>query len=70
MLRFYRVFNVEQTEGLEKHLPPPPEEHAFTPVERAASIIEAMPQRPPIRHDEQSAYLPRNRLSYRDGPYS
>lgn len=56
MLRYYRVFNVEQTEGLEKHLPPPPEERPFTPIERTAQIIEAMPQRPLIRHDEQSAY--------------
>jgi len=56
MLRYYRVFNVEQTEGLEKHLPPPPEERSFTPIETAARIIEAMPQRPLIRHDESSAY--------------
>jgi len=56
MLRYYRVFNVEQTEGLEKHLPPPPEERPFTPMEAAARIIERMPQRPPIRHDEQIAY--------------
>jgi antirestriction protein ArdC len=56
ILRYYRVFNVEQTEGLEKHLPPPPEERPFTPIETAARIIEAMPQRPPIQHDEPSAY--------------
>jgi antirestriction protein ArdC len=56
ILRYYRVFNVEQTEGLEKYLPPPSEEQMFTPMERAARIIEAMPQRPPIRHDEPSAY--------------
>ena len=49
MLRYYRVFNVEQTEGLEKHLPPPPEERTFTPIETAARIVEAMPQRPPIQ---------------------
>ena len=56
LLRYYRVFNVEQTEGLEKHLPAPAEEKAFTPIETAARIIEAMPQRPPIKHDEPSAY--------------
>jgi antirestriction protein ArdC len=56
MLRYYRVFNVEQIEGLEKHLPPPPEERPFTPIETAARIVEAMPQRPPIHHDEPSAY--------------
>src|ERR1051326_822081 len=56
MLRYYRVFNVEQTEGLEKHLPAPAEEKPFTPIEAAARIVEAMPQRPPIRPDEPSAY--------------
>ncbi|MDQ3254611.1 MAG: zincin-like metallopeptidase domain-containing protein [Acidobacteriota bacterium] len=54
ILRYYRVFSVEQTEGLEKHLPP--EERSFTPIETAARIVEAMPQRPPIRHDEPRAY--------------
>jgi antirestriction protein ArdC len=56
LLRYYRVFNIEQTEGLENHLPELPEERPFTPIETAARIIEAMPQRPPIRHDEPSAY--------------
>jgi antirestriction protein ArdC len=56
LLRYYRVFNVEQTEGLEKHLPAQPEERLFTPIETAARIVEVMPQRPPIRHDEPSAY--------------
>ena len=56
VLRYYRVINVEQTEGLEKHLPKQAEEKPFTPIEAAASIIEAMPQRPPIRHNESSAY--------------
>lgn len=64
LLRYYRVFNVEQTEGLEKHLPPPPEEQPFTPIETAARIIEAMPQRPPIRHDAPEARLaPRREIS-------
>jgi antirestriction protein ArdC len=56
LLRYYRVFNMEQTEGLEKHLPPPPEERPFTPIETAARIVEAMPQRPPIQHIDPSAY--------------
>lgn len=53
---YYRVFNVEQTEGLETHLPEQAEERPFTLIETAASIIEAVPQRPPIRYDEPSAY--------------
>lgn len=55
MLRYYRVFNVEQTEGLNKHIPQQSTE-PFTPIELAARIIEAMPQRPFIRHDEPSAF--------------
>lgn len=56
ILRYYRVFNVEQTEGLEKHLPPSTEQQPFTPIETAARIVEAMPQRPPIQHIDPSAY--------------
>lgn len=56
LLRYYRVFNIEQTEGLEKQLPEEQNEQPFTPIETAARIIEAMPQRPRIEHKEQSAF--------------
>ena len=56
LLRYYCVFNVEQTEGLEQHLPAPTELNPFTPLEQAAAIIAAMPQRPAIYHHQQSAY--------------
>lgn len=56
LLRYYRVFNIEQTEGLEKHLLEEQTEQPFTPIETATKIIEVMPQRPRIQHKEQSAY--------------
>ena len=62
MLRYYRVFNVEQTAGLEQRIPEQTAAEAtFTPIETAARIIERMPQRPPIRHDKpQAFYSPRS----------
>jgi len=55
LLRYYRVFNFEQTEGLENHLP---ERNAaeFEPIDEAAKVIENMPQRPKIAHKEQRAF--------------
>lgn len=55
MLRFYYAFNVAQCEGL-KNAPAPAAE---TPVSRPEGIIEAMPQRPEIKHGMAlAAYSP------------
>jgi antirestriction protein ArdC len=58
LLRYYRVFNVEQCEGL-------PEKPAFAapakirPIERAEQIVRRMPNRPSIQHNGgQAAYNP------------
>ena len=59
MLRYYSVFNLEQTEGIEA--PPIPETiiQPFTPIERAEQIIAAMPLRPDIHYGgNQPAYSP------------
>src|SRR5215467_9358048 len=58
MLRYYRVFNVEQCENLDKHIPAATvtEGGEFNPIEEAARIIEGMPQRPVIVHKEQRAF--------------
>ena len=56
LLRYYCIFNAEQTEGLERHLPQPEAVNPFPPLEQAAAIIEGMPQRPAIYHHQQSAY--------------
>jgi antirestriction protein ArdC len=58
MLRFYNVFNLEQTEGIE---PPLTTEatNTFTPIERAEQIIAEMPLRPDIKYGgNRAAYSP------------
>jgi len=55
MLRYYNVFNLDQTEGIS---PPIPEEthNQFDPIETAEQIITAMPLKPEIRHGGNKAY--------------
>jgi len=59
LLRYYRVFNVEQCEGLGKHLPkvekPKGKTKKFNPIAEADKIVEGMPKRPEIRHQGDSA---------------
>jgi len=55
MLRFYSVFNIEQTEGITH--PPAEETHnIFDPVTSAENIIANMPLRPDIRYGGGRAY--------------
>lgn len=56
MLRYYKVWNIEQVEGIE-----PREEPTFehNPIEEAEAIVENMPRRPEIEHKGQrAAYNP------------
>jgi len=55
MLRYYSVFNLEQTEGME--LAPTAAEtiNTFTPIENAELIIAGMPLRPDIQHGGNKA---------------
>ena len=53
-LRYYTVFNLEQTEGLKALLDLPP---AF-PIESAESIVREMPNPPAFEQDFRAAYLP------------
>ena len=58
MLRYYNVFNLEQTEGIE---PPAPTEtiNTFTAIDRAEQIISNMPLRPDIQHGgNRASYSP------------
>lgn len=58
MLRFYNVFNWEQTEGITA---PPTTEivNTFTPIELAEQIITGMPLRPEIKHGgNRASYSP------------
>ena len=52
VLRYYNVFNVEQTEGVDY---PKPELPTFThdPIAEAERIAAAMPQPPAITHDDE-----------------
>ena len=48
LLRYYRVFNIEQTEGIE-FPKPEPRTPDFDPIVEAEKIVEGMPNRPPIQ---------------------
>src|SRR5713101_1216666 len=53
-LRYYTVFNLEQTEGLKALLRLPP---AF-PIQSAEEIVKGMPNCPAFEQDFQAAYIP------------
>jgi antirestriction protein ArdC len=53
-LRYYTVFNLEQTEGLKALLELPP---AF-PIESAESIVRGMPDPPAFEQDSRASYIP------------
>ena len=54
MLRFYSVFNIEQT----TITPPPAEEthNTFDPITRAEKIVADLPQKPDIKYGGNRAY--------------
>lgn len=55
MLRYYSVFNIDQTEGIP--LPPTKETiNEFTPIQKAEEIISNMPQKPEIKYGGNRAY--------------
>jgi antirestriction protein ArdC len=59
MLRYYRVFNVQQCDGLEY----PKEElptREFNTIEECERIVSGMPKAPVLTHEEQRAYYQRN----------
>jgi antirestriction protein ArdC len=53
-LRYYTVFNLEQTEGLSALLTLPP----AVPIESAEEIVKAMPNPPAFEQDSRAAYIP------------
>ena len=53
-LRYYTVFNLEQTEGLKALLALPP----ARPIESAEAIAKGMPNPPVFEQDFQAAYVP------------
>ena len=57
LLRYYRVFNVEQCDGIPKDKIPPLENaRDFHPIEQAETVVQEMPQRPIVKHEAAQAY--------------
>jgi len=56
LLRYYNVFNIAQCEGIPLEKIPPIVERNNNPIETCEKIIEDMPKRPNIVHNEQRAY--------------
>ena len=54
LLRYYKVFNTEQCEGIE--IPPPKDKKTFVPIEEAARVVREMPKRPNINHGGGRAF--------------
>ncbi len=53
VLRYYTVFNVEQCDGIE--YPADWERRPLNPIPEAERIIQGMPNRPEIKHEQQRA---------------
>jgi antirestriction protein ArdC len=53
-LRYYTLFNLEQTEGLKALLTLPP----AVPIQSAEEIVKAMPNPPAFEQDFRAAYIP------------
>jgi antirestriction protein ArdC len=58
LIRSYRIFNVEQCEGI-NYPKPKPRTAEFNPIEAAERIIAEMPNPPKITHNELRAYYRR-----------
>ncbi len=56
MIRYYRVFNLDQIKGVTAPDAPEPVVNEFNPIERAEAIIAGMPCPPVIIHSEPRAY--------------
>ena len=56
VLRYYRVFNIEQTEGIEGPEPEAQEQREFTPIERCEQVMKNMPNPPRVQYKKQAAW--------------
>jgi antirestriction protein ArdC len=56
LLRYYRVFNVAQVDGLPPQALPVIVDNGHSPIEACEAIVANMPQRPPIRESGQGAF--------------
>lgn len=60
MLKYYRVFNVSQCDGLDESKIPSQDVREFQPIDRAEQVAQDMPQRPIVKHgaSQQASYSP------------
>lgn len=56
LLRYYTVFNASQCDGITIPDPEDDKQIDFEPLEHCEKVVESMPKRPTIRHDEQRAF--------------
>ena len=57
LLRYYRVFNVEQCEGIdEKKIPMLNLNQDFQPIEQCEELVNGMQNKPSIKHEDSRAY--------------
>lgn len=59
MLRYFRVFNISQCEGIPIEKIPKPIERNNNPIESCEKVVNEMPLKPRIQHNEQQAYYNR-----------
>jgi antirestriction protein ArdC len=56
LLRYYNVFNVEQTQGINPKKIPEVQRRKFNPIQDAEKIVANMPNKPEIKHEQAQAY--------------
>jgi antirestriction protein ArdC len=56
MLRYYNVFNIEQTTGISSDKIPTSAKLIFNPIDKAEEIINGYKDKPSIRHENTGAY--------------
>jgi antirestriction protein ArdC len=78
LLRYYTVFNLDQCEGIALPEIDQPETREFSPIERVEKIINDMPNKPTINHNEARAFyrpaadlvnMPKKELFISDAEY-
>lgn len=58
LLRFYKVFNTDDCEGIESKIPPTIS-RIITPIEECEKVVEGYTDRPPVHLSDHAAYAPR-----------
>jgi antirestriction protein ArdC len=58
LLRFYKVFNTDDCEGLESKIPPTMS-RIITPIEECEKVVDGYTDRPPVHLSDHAAYAPR-----------